>query len=91
MSASACLGRGRHLSLTQTAHLLCTDHIPEGDGWDYEPTPDESIKAIAEREGRSGFEVAYDIMMQNGGRGVIWRGFADVPAFYDDAKLNLLQ
>ena len=58
MSVSACLGRGRHLSLTQTAHLLCTDPIPEGDGWDYEPTPDESIKAIAEREGRSGFEVA---------------------------------
>ena len=34
--------------------------IPPGDGWDYEPTPDESIKAIAEREGRSGFEVAYE-------------------------------
>ena len=71
-------------------HLLCTDPIPEGDGWDYEPTPDESVHAIAEREGRSPFEVSYDIMMENNGRGVIWRGSADVPAWYDDAKENLM-
>ena len=64
--------------------------IPPGDGWDYEPLPEMSIHAIAQREGRSGFEVAYDAMMENGGRGVIWRGFPDVPSFYDDAKLNLL-
>ena len=64
--------------------------IPQGDGWDYEPTPDESVHAIAEREGRSPFEVSFDIMMENNGRGVIWRGSADVPAWYDDAKENLM-
>ena len=80
---------------TLTRPLLRTDMkfyypIPQGDGWDYEPTPDESVHAIAEREGRSAFEVSYDIMMENNGRGVIWRGSADVPAWYDDAKENLM-
>ena len=31
--------------------------IPQGNGWHYEPTPDESVAAIAEREGKSNFEV----------------------------------
>ena len=28
-------------------------------------------------------------MMQNGGRGVIWRGSANVVEWYDDARENL--
>ena len=65
--------------------------IPDEDGWDYEPMPDESVAAIAERQGQSVFEVAYDCMMSNDGKGVLWRGRDNVVDFYDDAKLNLLE
>jgi N-acyl-D-amino-acid deacylase len=38
------------------------------DGGDYEPTADQSIEAIAKREGRPAKEVGYDLMLQNEGR-----------------------
>jgi N-acyl-D-amino-acid deacylase len=43
------------------------DYAPE-----YEPAPDRSIAAIAEREGRSPYEVAYDIMAERDCRGLIY-------------------
>ncbi len=46
--------------------------FPLGDPPDYEPSRDSSIAAIAEREGRNPAEVAYDIMLGNGGRGLIY-------------------
>jgi N-acyl-D-amino-acid deacylase len=39
---------------------------------DYEPSPDKSIAAIAEREGRDPYAVAYDIMAERDGRGLIY-------------------
>ncbi len=39
---------------------------------DYEPGPEKSIAAIAEREGRSPHEVAYDLMLDRGGKGIIY-------------------
>jgi N-acyl-D-amino-acid deacylase len=46
--------------------------FPLGDPPDYEPGPEKSIAAIAEREGRTPHEVAYDIMLESGGRGLIY-------------------
>ncbi len=47
-------------------------HFPLGDPPDYEPGPEKSIAAIAGREGRDPHEVAYDIMMERGGKGLIY-------------------
>ena len=46
--------------------------FPLGDPPDYEPAPEQSIAAIAAREGRSPREVAYDVMMERGGKGLIY-------------------
>jgi N-acyl-D-aspartate/D-glutamate deacylase len=46
--------------------------FPLGDPPDYEPGPEKSIAAIAAREGRAPHEVAYDIMMERGGKGLIY-------------------
>lgn len=43
-----------------------------GDDPDYEPAPDDSIAARAAREGRDPAELAYEIMMEDEGRGFIY-------------------
>jgi N-acyl-D-aspartate/D-glutamate deacylase len=43
-----------------------------GEDPDYEPAPDQSIAAIAEREGLTPQEVAYDVMASHGGEGLIF-------------------
>jgi N-acyl-D-amino-acid deacylase len=45
---------------------------PLGDSPDYEPGPEKSIAAIAEREGRNPREVVYDLMMERDGKGMIY-------------------
>ena len=46
--------------------------FPLGHPPDYEPGPEKCIAAIAEREGRAPHEVAYDIMLERGGKGLIY-------------------
>ncbi len=43
-----------------------------GDPPDYEPGPEQSIAAVAEREGRDPREVAYDVMMENRATGLLY-------------------
>jgi N-acyl-D-aspartate/D-glutamate deacylase len=45
--------------------------FPLGDPLDYEPTADAGLRAIAEREGRSIEEVAYDLMLADDGRALL--------------------
>jgi N-acyl-D-aspartate/D-glutamate deacylase len=42
--------------------------FPLGDALNYEPKPEDSIRAIAQRQGRDPWEVAYDVMLDDDGR-----------------------
>ncbi len=46
--------------------------FPLGDPPEYEPGPERSIAAIAKREGRAPRELMFDLMMENGGKGLIY-------------------
>lgn len=54
--------------LTQSFHKM----YALGDQPDYEPPPEQSIAAISKRDGRSPLEVAYDMLMADEGRGIIY-------------------
>ncbi|MCB1744922.1 MAG: amidohydrolase family protein, partial [Gammaproteobacteria bacterium] len=47
--------------------------FPFGDPPDYEPAPSQSIAAIAEREGRAPEQVAYDMLLADEGRAILYR------------------
>ncbi|MEM9256388.1 MAG: amidohydrolase family protein [Pseudomonadota bacterium] len=54
--------------------------FPLGDPVDYEPAPDQSLQAQAQRLGCTPQELAYDTMLENDGRGFIYMpllGYAD--------------
>ncbi len=54
--------------VTSAFHKL----FPLGDPPEYEPAPDQSVLAIAEREGRTPHEVTYDLMMADDGKGLLY-------------------
>jgi len=55
-----------------------------GDPPDYEPDPASSIAARAAREGRSGLDLAYDVLMRDGGKAFMYMPFLN----YGDGNLD---
>ena len=47
--------------------------FPMADPPDYEPGPGDSIAAIAARQGRDPAELAYDLLLENGGKALFYR------------------
>ena len=54
--------------LTQSFHKM----YALGAEPDYEPAPEHSIAAISQRDGRSPLEVAYDMLMADDGKGIVY-------------------
>jgi N-acyl-D-aspartate/D-glutamate deacylase len=77
-------------SIAMVTYLIATGlHkiFPLGDPPDYEPAPDQSIKAIAEREGRDPYEVLYDKMLELDGRQLLMLAILS----YHDGDLEALR
>ncbi|WP_448581050.1 N-acyl-D-amino-acid deacylase family protein [Thermaurantiacus sp.] len=58
-----------------------------GEGFDYEPPRSESLAALAQAQGRSGAEVAYDLLMEDEGNGFIYLPLLN----YADGNLDFLE
>jgi N-acyl-D-aspartate/D-glutamate deacylase len=57
------------------------------DGFNYEPTPAQSIASLAAEAGQTPAEYAYDLMMRDGGNGFIYFPLLN----YADGNLNFLE
>jgi N-acyl-D-aspartate/D-glutamate deacylase len=71
-------------TLAMVSHF--DQHFPLGDPPDYEPTADMSILARARRESRTPQEVAYDILLERDGHGIIY-----MPLAFKDYSFNGLR
>jgi len=68
------LGAAADHTNPMVAFVMASFHklFPLGDPPEYEPAPDRSVKAIAEREGKRPEEVAYDLLLQRDGRELLY-------------------
>jgi N-acyl-D-aspartate/D-glutamate deacylase len=57
---------------------------------DYEPPPETSLRARAEREGRTPEDVAYDVLIRDEGRGLIYQPFSNYAEGNLDAVREML-
>jgi N-acyl-D-aspartate/D-glutamate deacylase len=62
-----------HHTEQQVRRVQSFDYLfPFGDPPNYTPSKDDSVTAIAAREGRSVFEVAYDLLLEDDGRAMLF-------------------
>ena len=58
--------------------------FPLNDPPNYEPSPDDSIAAMAARQGRDPGDLAYDLLLENDGKAILYRPLSN----YTDGNLN---
>ena len=58
--------------------------FPLNDPPDYEPAPEDSIAAMATRQGRDPADLAYDMLLENDGKAILYRPLSN----YTDGNLN---
>ncbi len=72
-------------------HRLSFDYMFRfGNPPNYEPKREDSIGAIAQREGRSPQEVAYDILLEDEGRGMIYAPISNYANYSLEASEGML-
>jgi N-acyl-D-aspartate/D-glutamate deacylase len=64
--------------------------FPFGDPPDYEPSRDASIAAMAARQGVEAAEVAYDLLLADGGAGFLFAPFSNYADFHLDACREMM-
>ncbi|WP_426573040.1 N-acyl-D-amino-acid deacylase family protein [Aquihabitans sp. McL0605] len=73
----------------QLAHAAQRTYLL-GDPPDYEPGPDASLAAVAERSGRSVIEVALDAMLANDGRGLLYLPILNYSDGHSDSTREMI-
>jgi N-acyl-D-aspartate/D-glutamate deacylase len=81
---------GPNLPIAQFIAASLHKLFPLGDPPDYEPPPERSVKAIAEREGRAPQEVAYDLLLQREGRELLYFPLLNYAGFDFEAIREML-
>ena len=64
--------------------------FPLGDPPDYEPAPEKSVAATAARQGQSADAVAYDMLMRNDGKGILYLPVTNYAAGNLDAVREMI-
>jgi N-acyl-D-aspartate/D-glutamate deacylase len=65
--------------------------FPLGDPPNYEPAPEQSLAAMAERQGVPVEELAYDLMLARGGRGILNRPIINYADFNLEAAKTMIE
>lgn len=65
--------------------------FPLGDPPNYEPAPEQSIAALAAEAGRDPAEFAYDMLLENGGKTILYRPLSNYTYFNLDTVGDMMQ